>query len=77
MYQLSVLTKRQKIIFNEIKQYIEENGHSPTYRELANLSGLKSSSTVSTHLENLKAKGYINFIVGAPRTITINKRPLK
>jgi len=67
------LTKRQVDLFNAIKVYIEDNGHSPSYRELADISGLKSTSTVSGHLEKLKAKGYINFIRGAPRTLTIKK----
>lgn len=68
-----MLNSRQEQILNVIDTYIEENGHSPTYREIADLSGLKSSSTVSGHLNVLKEKGRINFIESLPRTITIIK----
>ena len=67
------LTDRQKDVFNVIKDYINDNGFSPSYRELAKLSGLKSSSTVLGHLRQLKKKGYINFIPRSPRTLTIKK----
>jgi repressor LexA len=70
------LTNRQRDIFNVIKDYIDVNGFAPSYRDLAKLSGLKSTSTVSDHLKQLKAKGYVNFIVGSPRTLTIKKSPL-
>ena len=34
---------------------------------------LKNKSCVKPHIEKLKQKGYINYIEGKSRTITINK----
>lgn len=71
---MNQLTKRQADIFITIENYIKENGHSPSYREVMDLVGIKSSSTIANHLKQLKKKGYVDFKVGAPRTLTINNR---
>ncbi len=66
------LSKRQRDIIVAIQRYVEGKGYPPTYRELSEMVGLKSVSTVSGHLDRLKVKGYVSFIPGAPRTLTVN-----
>ncbi len=70
---MNKLSWRQKEIILAINEYVEDNGYPPTYREIRDLVGLKSVSTVSGHMERLKAKGYISFMPGAARTLSINK----
>ncbi len=70
---MNKLSWRQKEIILAINEYVEDNGYPPTYREIRDLVGLKSVSTVSGHMERLKAKGYITFMPGAARTLYINK----
>ena len=63
------LTERQQQILNAITGYINEKGYSPTIRELADMVGIKSSSTLHGHLQRLEKKGYITKERGKPRTI--------
>lgn len=66
---VKMLTSKQKEILELIKVFIEEQGYSPTVRELASLCGLKSSSTMHGHLERLEKQGYISKHQTLPRTI--------
>jgi repressor LexA len=56
----SALTKKQKRILDYITTFIEKNGYSPSYREIA--AGLKLSSvaTVAQHIESLTSKGLLS-----------------
>lgn len=56
-------------ILDTIINYIEENGFSPTVRELGELVGIKSTSTVHEHLKKLKEQGKIEWNPTQPRTI--------
>ena len=52
-------TPKQQEILDFIEAYIRDNGYPPSIREICAAVNLKSSSTVYTHLEALKRKGYI------------------
>ncbi|MGG3799003.1 winged helix-turn-helix transcriptional regulator [Metabacillus fastidiosus] len=67
------LTKKQEEVLKVISNYIDEEGISPSYRELAERVNLASPSTVKGHLERLKQKGYITFFSGQPRTLKVLK----
>lgn len=66
------LTKAQEKMYYLIKETIEANGYSPSFRELAKLNN-SSVSTIQFHLIRLREKGYINYIDGKNRTLTILK----
>lgn len=66
------LTKAQEKMYYLIKDTIEANGYSPSFRELAKLNN-SSVSTIQFHLIRLREKGYINYIDGKNRTLTILK----
>ena len=51
------LTPKQKIITSIIDKYIEENGSSPTVREVAKIAGI-SPKGAQDHIEALVKKGY-------------------
>lgn len=64
-------TNRQIKILNIIKKYVEENKIAPTVREICDIAGLKSTSTVYGHLKRLEEQGYIKKKDNSPRSITI------
>lgn len=66
------LTERQKDTLLFINDFIKNKGYSPSIKEVA--QGIYVSKFVAfKHIEQLKNKGYINYIPHTPRTITILK----
>ncbi len=61
---------REKIL-EAISTYTKSNGYPPTIRELGEMTGLKSTSTVYGHLQRLERKGKISREVDMPRTVRI------
>ena len=66
------LVTREKVL-TEIKVYIDKFGISPTVRELVNLVGVKSTSTIQRHLDGLVETGKIVRENNKSRTIRIEK----
>ena len=48
--------KAEKIL-NYVNQFVQENGYAPSVREIGAAVGLRSTASVSYHLQNLQAKG--------------------
>jgi len=67
------LTESQNIIFNAIKEFIEEYGYSPTVREIAGITKRHSPATVHAAIKILKRKGYIDYEYNKNRTLRIVK----
>lgn len=67
------MTKKQRIIYDAIQEFIELNGYSPSIRELCELVGLRSTATMFVHLKKKKEKGYLTYKEGQSRTIVLNK----
>ncbi len=65
------LTKKQVALVNFIQDFTEENGTSPTYREIVSGLGLSSVSAVAEHIDNLVEKGVIKKTPGAARSLEI------
>lgn len=53
------LTRRQREVFDFIRQFIEEHEYSPSLEEVARGLNLSSLATVHKHLSNLAEKGLI------------------
>jgi repressor LexA len=64
------LPPRQQEVFDFITSYHRKNGFAPTYKETAAALGL-SSSTIITYIGILKQKGFVNFLPGVPRSLTV------
>ncbi|MGG0170996.1 LexA family protein [Paenibacillus dokdonensis] len=62
---------RQQEILDYIIQHQKQKGYSPTFREIGAAVGLKSSSTVSGHLDRLENKRMIKRIAGSARAIEV------
>ncbi|MBR3624689.1 MAG: transcriptional repressor LexA [Selenomonadaceae bacterium] len=63
--------ERQKEIFEFIKLFFEENGYSPSVREICKATNLRSSSTVHGYLKKLESEGLITRNHLTPRAIKI------
>lgn len=65
------LPKMQHDVILYIKNYIEDNGFSPTIRDIGHALGLSASDTVHGHLVRLEKKGLIERSSGKARSIRI------
>lgn len=58
-------------IYQFIVKYIDEIGYAPTIREIGSAVGLKSSSSVYSHLTKLEMEGHIETKAYSPRAIKV------
>lgn len=65
------ISKKQLAVLDFLQNYMEENGASPTYREIMTGLGLSSVSAVAEHIDNLVAKGVLQKNPGEARSLTI------
>lgn len=70
----SQLTDRQRQVLDFIRASIRDNGFPPSVREIGDALGLKSSSSVQSHLNALEKKGYIERASSSARALTVNDR---
>jgi len=64
---------KQNEILKFIQHKIENEGYSPSIREIAEKVNLKSTSSVQYHLDNLIKKGLLSKKPNQSRTLTSNK----
>ena len=65
------LTKKQLAVLDFLQDFTEENGYSPSYREIMAGLGLTSVSAVAEHVDNLVEKGALRKVPGAARSLEI------
>ena len=65
------LTKKQLAVLYFLEDFTEENGYSPSYREIMSGLGLSSVSAVAEHIDNLVSKGVLRKVPGAARSLEI------
>src|SRR5262249_4348438 len=63
----SMLTDRQRQIWEFIVDYVDAHGYPPTVREIGEAVGLASPSTVHAHLANLERAGLLRRDPTKPR----------
>lgn len=56
-----------------IRKFSEENGYTPSVREIGKECGIKSTATVHSYIEKLQTKGYLNKTENKKRAVTIGK----
>jgi len=71
------LTRRQKQVIDFIVDFVDENGYSPSYEEIAHGLELTSLATVHKHLSTIEAKGYLRRGVNQSRSVEIAPDYLK
>ncbi len=65
------ISAKQQQILNYIKEEILAKGYPPTVREICEKVGLRSTSSVHSHLNTLEENGFIRRDPTKPRTIEI------
>ena len=65
------ITPKQQEILDYLKNEILSKGYPPSVREICEAVGLKSTSSVFSHLEKLEKNGYIRRDPTKPRAIEI------
>ena len=65
------ISKKQEEILEYIKSEIINRGFPPAVRDICEAVGLKSTSSVHSHLETLEKNGYIRRDPTKPRAIEI------
>jgi len=53
------LTRRQREIYDYVRDFVAERGYSPSLKEIGSYFGLSSVATVHKHIHHLVEKGYL------------------
>ena len=69
------ITQKQKEILTYIRGEIRKKGYPPSVREICSAVGLRSTSSVHSHLESLEAAGYIHRDSSKTRAIELLDEP--
>ncbi len=69
------LTKRQKEVLDYLVGFLNKNGYSPSFEEIANSLKLTSLATVHKHLSTLEKKGFIRRGYNQSRSIEVMQLP--
>ena len=69
------MVKEEKLtmVMDYIKKFSEENGYTPSVREIAQQCGIKSTATVHSYLSRLQEKGLLTKSDNKKRSVTIAK----
>lgn len=70
-------SNKPELIMDYVNQFIQENGYSPSVREIGAAVGLRSTASVSYHLQALQDKGLIQApsAKGRKRALVTGARP--
>ena len=70
-------TDKAQRILDFVNQFLQENGFAPSVREIGEAVGLRSTSSVSYHLQQLQERGLLNApgAKGKSRAIVTTQRP--
>src|SRR5271156_6079589 len=68
------LTKRQKEVLDFIADFVEENGYSPSYEELAQGLQLASLATVHKHIQALESRNYLRRLFNQSRSLEVSPK---
>jgi len=68
------LTKRQKEVLDFTADFIEENGYSPSYEEMAQGLKLASLATVHKHIQALESRNYLRRLFNQSRSLEVSAK---
>ncbi len=69
------LTKRQKEIYDFIRDHLDENGYAPSLEEIGSRFGLSSVATVHKHVHHLVEKGFLRKAWNRSRSVEPVQEP--
>ena len=69
------MIREEKLIkvMDYIRKFSEENGYTPSVREIGKECGIKSTATVHSYIDRLQSKGYLTKTDNKKRSVTIGK----
>lgn len=65
------LTKKQRQILDYVDRFVDANGYSPSFEEIADSFGYSSLATVHEHLTNLEQKGFLRKNYNRSRSLEV------
>ena len=68
------LTRRQKQVLDLIAKFVDDNGYSPSYEELAQGLHLASLATVHKHISALTVKNYLKRGINQSRSLELGPK---
>ncbi len=70
-------SNKAQLIIDYVNQFTQENGYAPSVREIGAAVGLRSTASVSYHLQQLQEKGFLQSpgTKGRKRAIVSSVRP--
>ncbi len=77
MVLTDVLTKRQKDVYEFIRDKIRNRGYGPTVREIGDAFGIRSPNGVMCHLKAIEKKGLITREKNMSRAINLSCEPVE
>ncbi len=77
MVLTDVLTKRQKEVYEFIRDKIRNRGYGPTVREIGDAFGIRSPNGVMCHLKAIEKKGLITREKNMSRAINLSCEPVE
>ena len=72
---MTKLSPMRQSILNFIEEYTVENGYPPSVREICAAVGLRSPSTVHSHIRILQEEGYLNKGEKSSRSLSLKNKP--
>ncbi|WP_019631063.1 transcriptional repressor LexA [Actinomadura atramentaria] len=66
-----VLTQRQRMVLEVIRDSVQRRGYPPSMREIGEAVGLTSTSSVSHQLRSLQRKGFLRRDPNRPRAVEV------
>ena len=69
-------SNKSELILNYVNQFVQENGYAPSVREIGAAVGLRSTASVSYHIQQLQEKGLLQSpgVKGRKRSIVVGAR---
>lgn len=67
------LTKRQRDILEFILRYLDEHGYQPSFRDIGEYFGIKSTRAVSDHINAIKRKGFLDTDPNRARSMMVTE----
>ncbi len=73
---MSKIEQKLKVLYDYIQEYIQNNGYSPTIRDICKDMQIKSTATAHYYLNKLSEQGLLNKADDKKRAISINKKTM-
>ena len=68
---LEALTAAQQELYDWLAEFIADNRHSPSIRQMMQGMGLRSPAPIQSRLRHLQQKGWITWQEGQARTLQL------